>query len=146
MPRFSVADRQTTAKTASRGPTLVAGANDALLIKEVGVFSTTTTASRVALRFLTTAGTAGTALDEVAWPLSHTGAANASATQAPTTDHTLVAGFIRNVALPNQEGGGYIWTFGPYGLFIPEGTGNGICLTLPGGTDQIVDFYFDWEE
>jgi hypothetical protein len=29
---------------------------------------------------------------------------------------------------------------------IPEGTGNGICLTLPGGTDAVINFYFDWEE
>ena len=146
MPRFSAADRQTTAKTSARGPTLVAGANDSLIIREVGVFSTVATSSRVALRTITAARTAGTALDEVHHRLGQTGNANGSATQAPTTDHTFVAGFIRNVELPAAIGGGYIWVFGNEGLIIPEGTGNGICLTLPGGTDQIIDFYFDWDE
>lgn len=144
--KFSVADRQSGAKTSLRGPTLVAGANDAITVREVGVFSTVATSSRVALRFLTAAGTAGTGLDEVPWRLSQASAAAASATQTPSTDHTAVAGFIRNVELPAQVGGGYIWTFGPEGLLIPEGTGNGIFLSLPGGTDQIVDFYIDWEE
>lgn len=146
MARFTVSDRQTGTKTSVRGPTLVAGANDAISIREVGVFSTVATESRVALRFLTTAGTAGTALDEVPWRLSQASAAAAAASNTNSADHTAVNGFIRNVVLPAQIGGGYIWTFGPEGLFIPEGTGNGIYLGLPGGSDQVVDFYFDWEE
>ena len=110
------------------------------------MFSTVATESRVALRMITAIGTVGTALDEVPWRLSQAGASNAVASQIPSTDHTAVAGFIRNVVLPAQIGGGYIWTFGPEGLFIPEGTGNGVFLSLPGGSDQIVDFYFDYEE
>ena len=146
MAKFTVADRQVGAKTSLRGPTLVAGASDAYTLREVGVFSTVATESRVALRFLTTAGTAGTALDEVPWRLTQAGASSAAANVLNSTDHTAVAGFIRNVVLPAQIGGGYIWTFGPEGLFIPEGTGNGVFLSLPGGSDQIVDFYFDYEE
>jgi hypothetical protein len=146
MARFSVSDRQTGTKTSVRGPTLVAGANDAFTLREVGVFSTVATESRVSLRFLTAAGTAGTGLDEVPWRLSQASAASAAASQVPSTDHTAVAGFIRNVVLPAQIGGGIIWTFGPEGLLIPEGTGNGVFLGLPGGTDQVIDFYFDWEE
>lgn len=144
--RFSAAGTQTTAKTSARGPTIVAGASQAISVHEVGIESTTAVSSQVALRFITTAGTPGTALDEVTWFLGQTAASAASATQAPTTYHTLVAGNIRIAHLPAAIGGGVIWTFGPMGLVIPEGTGNGLCLTLPGGSDAIINFYWDYEE
>lgn len=143
--RYSAAGTQTTAKTSARGPTIVAGSGTPCRIFEVGVESTTAVSSQVALRFLTTAGTAGTALDEVMWFVGAS-TATASVTQAPTTDHTLVAGNVRIAHLPAAIGGGIIWTFGPMGLVLPEGTGNGLCLTLPGGSDAIINFYWDWEE
>jgi len=147
MAKFSVAATQVGARTATAGPTLVAGANDAFFLQEVGVFATTAVATnQVALRMITAAGTAGTALDEVPWRLNQSTAATASATQVNSTAHTFVAGSIRLVHMPEAIGAGYIWTFGPKGLMIPEGTGNGVCLTLPGGTDGLIDFYFDWEE
>jgi hypothetical protein len=145
MAKYSAAATQTTAKTAARGPTLSAAAGVGFRLVEVGVESTTAVSSQVALRKITAIGSVGTALDEVPW-WENSAAASAVASQAPTGDHTLVAGNVRIAHLPAAIGGGIIWTFGPEGLIIPEGTGNGVCLTLPGGSDAIINFYFDWEE
>jgi hypothetical protein len=146
MARYSAAATQTTARTSLRGPTLAAAAAVGFRLKEVGVFATTAVATnQVALRKTTAVGTAGTALDEVPW-FENSAAASCTATQAPITDHTAVAGSVRLVHMPEMIGGGYIWTFGPEGLIIPEGTGNAVFLSLPAGTDGLIDFYFDWEE
>lgn len=104
MARYSVAALQTTAKTSLRGPTLAVGASN-LTLREVGVEATTAVSSTVALRIASALGTSGTALDEVPWAGDRTAPA-ATAFQAPTADHTAVAGFIRIAALPAAIGGG----------------------------------------
>ena len=144
MARFSVAAVQVGAKTAARGPTLVVGTRDLHLV-EVGVESTTAVASRVALRIASAVGAAGTALDEVPWRGDRVAPA-ASVSQVPSADHTLVAGSIREAWLPDAIGGGEIWTFGPDELSLVGGSGDAFTLTLPGGTDAIISFYFDWKE
>jgi hypothetical protein len=144
MARFSVAAVQVGAKTAARGPTLLVGTRD-LHIVEVGVESTTAVASRVALRIATTVGTAGTALDEIPWRGDRV-APGAQMTQVPSTDHTLIAGSIREEWLPDQIGGGTIWTFGPDELSLVGGSADAFTLTLPGGSDAIISFWFDWKE
>lgn len=143
MGAFHASATQTTAKTASRGPTLVAGNKDVELI-EVGVEATTADGSTVALRRLTTAGTTGTAIDEVIGE-DDGQAPTAAASQAPSTDHTLTAGNIRTAHLPTAIGGGVIWTFDPP-LRIRGGSGDGVALVLPSGTDRIINFHFTWIE
>lgn len=144
MARYSAAALQTTAKTSLRGPTLAVGASN-LTLREVGVESTTAVSSTVALRIASALGTSGTALDEVPWADDRT-APLATTFQAPTADHTAVAGFIRIAALPAAIGGGVIWTFGPQELELAGGSGDGFFLALPSGSDAIINFYFDWEE
>jgi hypothetical protein len=145
MAKYTVAATQSGAKTSARGPSLTAAAGVGLRIVEVGVESTTAVASQVALRKITALGTGGAALDEVPW-WENSAAASGVAANSSTADHTFVSGSLRVAHLPAAIGGGIIWTFGPLGLVIPEGTGNGIALTLPGGSDAIVNFYIDWEE
>jgi hypothetical protein len=144
MARYSVAAVQVGAKTSLRGPTLLVGTKD-LALREVGVESTTAVSSAVALRIATTVGAAGTALDEIPWQIDRV-APTASATQIPSGDHTLIAGSIRIANLPAAIGGGIIWTFGPQELSLAGGSADAFTITLPSGSDAIVNFYFDWEE
>jgi hypothetical protein len=145
MAKYSAAATQSGAKTSARGPSLSAAAAVGFRLVEVGVESTTAVSSQVALRKITALGTGGAALDEVPW-WENSAAASCLAANSSTADHTFVAGSLRVAHLAAAIGGGIIWTFGPEGLIIPEGTGNGVALTLPGGTDAIINFYFDWEE
>ena len=70
----------------------------------------------------------------------------ASVTQVPSTDHTLIAGSIRESWLPAAIGGGVIWTFGPDELELAGGTADAFTLTLPGGSDAIISFYFECDK
>ena len=144
MARYSCAALQTTARTAVRGPTLAVGTRDLALV-EVSVEPTSVTPTIVALRIATTTGTSGTALDEVPWGGDRVAPA-ASMFQAPSTDHTAIAGFIRLAALPTAVGGGVIWTFGPEDLELVGGSGDAFFLSLPSGSDVPVNFGFDWTE
>jgi len=144
MAKYSVAAVQVGAKTSLRGPTLLVGTRD-LALREVGIETTTAVSSVVGLRIATTVGTAGTALDEIPWGGDRVAPA-ASATQVPSTDHTLIAGSIRQCNLPAVIGGGVIWTFGSGELELVGGSADAFTLILPTGTDAIINFYFDWEE
>lgn len=126
-----------------RGPTLIVGATD-MEVVEVGIEATSVSPTQVALARVTTAGTTGTALDELVWGGNPSAVAVAS--QAPSTNHTLAAGYYRIANLPVAIGAGIIWTFGPRGLQFAGGTGDGIALILPGGSDVAINWYFDWLE
>jgi hypothetical protein len=144
MPRCSVGGRTDALPTTLRGPSLTAtAASGQLVVREIGVFNTTTTAAAIAIGICTAAGTIGTALTEVneSDPThtilgvgSNTHTANATLTQ---TRHASVGAAI---------GSGVVYTFGDNGLIIPEGTANGVCITCPTGTAQHLDFYFVWDE
>jgi hypothetical protein len=145
MARYSASATQTTARTASRGPTITVG-NTTIKVVEVAFFATTAVATnQVALRRFSAAGTAGTAIDEVVIEPFDAPAPLAAVTQAPTADHTMVAGNIEIVHMPEMIGGGYIFTYDP-GIVIIGGSGDGLVLTLPAGTDGLIDFKFAWEE
>ena len=144
--KFSAGATQTTAKTAARGPTIVAGANDSCAIMEVGIESTTAVSSQVALRFITAAGTPGTDVVEVPWVLSMSSAAT-SIGDAGALDRPHVRVRPHPAGAPTgRDRRRHHLDVRPRGLVLPEGTGNGLCLTLPGGSDAIINFYFDWEE
>lgn len=144
MARFSCSATQVGAKTSLRGPTLVVATKD-LTLREVGVESTTAVSSQVALRLATAVGAAGTALDEISWSGDRV-APVSSVTQIPSADHTAQAGQIRQTSLPAAIGGGVIWTFGPEELKLVAGSGDAFFLSLPAGSDAIINFYFDWVE
>lgn len=120
---------------------LYAPSGRGIYLLECGVFNTTTTATSVALRRFTTTGTQGTGLDEVYVDMAGTPAGTAFNTHS--AGPTITAGFLRRAVLGAANGAGVIWT----GRFwIPAGTANGVGFTVPDGTGQVWDFYFEWEE
>jgi hypothetical protein len=144
VPRCSVGGRTSALPTSARGPSLyAAAASGNLWVVEVGVFNTTTSAVAVSLGVCTSAGTQGAALTEVnEEDPTHTILGTGFNTH--TADASLTQ--TRHASLGAQIGAGIIWTFGNRGLMIPEGTANGVAITLPTGTGQHLDFYFCWDE
>jgi hypothetical protein len=145
MSRYSVAFRTGTGSATLPAGSLYAAANNDVHVHEVGVFNTTATAVNVAVRRLTTAGTQGTAQDELPWDPDTT-AATATAVSTHSVGPTITAGAFAFASLGAAIGSGVIWTFGDNGLRIPKGTGNGIGILIPNGTGQILDVYFVWDE
>jgi hypothetical protein len=113
-------------------------------LREVGACNTTTTALAVALARFTDATNVGAGQTEGEYdsnpppPLctvfaGHTGAGT-------------VGQVLRQWSLGAAIGSGVIWTFGDRGITILLGTANGVGITVPTGTGQICDDYFDWDE
>lgn len=147
MPRFSVAGRGTVAGTNLRAmASLFATAASRPRIREIGVFNTTSTALAVGVARFTNATGVGAGLTEV--PMDDpivtavaTGFAGHTADGAgPAT------GLVRAASLGAAVGAGVIWTFADPGLIIPDGTANGVGITVPTGTGQICDYYIEWTE
>lgn len=124
---------------------LYAPANNGGAIREIGIFNTTAVAVAIAIQRLTTAGTQGAGLDELDTD-NDTPGATLTGFNTHTAGPTITAGFLRRAVLGAQIGAGVIFTFGGRGLVIPPGVANGIGITIPNGTGQICDYYFEWEE
>ena len=149
MARFSIAGIASAAATATLPAVTLAGAaTGGCRLREVGLFSTTTTAFYASLRQFSTAGTRGAAVSSIKWGAT-AGPASALCTGADantSTAPTVVAGTCRIVTLPAAIGGGVIWTFGDSGLELPAGTANMFGILCPSGTGQVFTYYLDWEE
>ena len=147
MARYSAAGRGVTnLPTAVRGPALFASAaGGAFVVREVGVFNTTTSAVAVGLAVCTAQGTGAGGLTEYAEDDASAPAADETAFTSQSADSTVTA-TIRQASLGAAIGSGVIWTFGDRGLQIPEGTGNGVIINCPTGTAQFLDFYFVWDK
>jgi hypothetical protein len=143
MARFAVSGRATIAGTSALPlVSLYATATVRPVVVEVGIWNTTATAVTVSLNRLSSAGTQGTGLSEVAEDSpDHTAIATGFAghTAGPT-----VNGELRRATLGAAVGSGVIWTFS--GLEIPAGTGNGLGLIIPTGTGQVLDYSIVWVE
>lgn len=147
MAQFSVSGRMTAAPTSTLpGISLYAPAGTRLIVREIGIFNTTTTACQVAVRMMTTAGTQGAALDELEWDSNGPSPTGTGVNSHTSTGPTITAGNYRLGTLGAAAGAGIIWTFGGGGLIVPIGTGNGVGILTPTGTGQICDVYFDWDE
>lgn len=125
---------------------LYASANAGGAIREIGIFNTTSTAFAAMLRFLSTTGTQGAGLTEIAQNQNFAGTIQCTAFDTHTVAPTLVGGVPRQASIGAAVGAGVIWTFGGDGLVIPKGTANGVGLLIATGTGQIVDWYIDWDE
>jgi hypothetical protein len=138
----------TTTPTSLRGPELTAAASHRIVLREVGIFNTTTTAFAVGLQRITATGTAGAAATETCLEDdSYTPAA--TVTGVNSTDATAAGGPVRYGSLGAAIGSGVIWTFGDQGLWIPAGTANGIQIMIPTGTAPsatAIQCYFEWDE
>jgi hypothetical protein len=147
MARVSAAGRTVTnLPTTLRGPGVFAGATGgALIIREVGIFNTTTTAFAAGIAVCTATGTQVGGLTEYSISDPSRPASAATAFTSQSGDST-VAGTIRQASVGAAIGAGVIFTFGELGVLILEGTGNGIIINCPTGTAQHFDFYIDWDE
>lgn len=147
MARFSAGARTTGAgSTTLPAAGLVPGANDDIYVVEVGVFNTTVTNCNVALRRITTAGTAGSAFSTFNHQADAGAATGALKDTYTSTGPTITAGSAMWASLGAAIGSGIVWTFGGSGLRVPAGTANGLVI-IPGvGTGQILDVYVIWDE
>lgn len=141
----SIAGRSTVAGTAVRAlASLFAIASRTVVVREIGVFNTTSTALAVAVARFTNATGVGAGLTEAPWNTEGP-ATNATGFAGHTADGAT-GGIVRQASLGAAVGSGVIWTFGGSGLRIPAGTANGVGIIIPTGPGQICDYYFDWEE
>jgi hypothetical protein len=147
MARYSAGGRTTNGgSTTLPAAGLVPAANNDVYVVEIGVFNTTTTACNVAVRRITTAGTAGSTFTSLPWDPDTTASTAALKDSYSSTGPTITAGSIAWASLGAAAGSGMIWTFGNKGIRVPKGTANGLVI-LPGtGTGQILDVYVVWDE
>lgn len=118
-----------------------ADANNAIRIYEAGVFNTTNTAVALALRRLSSAGTATALTTDGPWDdMAMVGSGYDVHSSTGPTLGTL----FRQFTLGAAAGSGMVFTFGK-GIYIPKGTANGIGFILATGTGQICDWYMDWD-
>jgi hypothetical protein len=145
MARYTAAGRGVTnLPTTVRGPALFASAaGGRFVVQEVGVFNTTTSAVAVGVAVCSAQGTGAGGLTEYCEDDPSAPAADETAFTSQSADSTVVAQ-VRQASLGAAIGSGVIWTFPERGLFINEGTGNGIIINCPTGTAQFLDFYFTW--
>lgn len=124
---------------------LYAGASTRLLLREVHIFNTTTTAVQLALRYLTTTGTQGAAtITEMEFD-GDGPAPDGAAFDTHTAGPTITTGNLWMGDLGAAIGAGVILTFDDDPIRIPTGTANGVGI-VPPGTGQIVDVTFVWDE
>lgn len=145
MARFSASARATGVGSATLPfASLYAIASRRLLLREVHVFNTTTTAVSVVLSRFTTAGTPGAAIP-VAQEDNESPAAVGTPFQAHSSTPPTLGGELRRVGIGAAIGAGVMWTFDEAGGRIPPGTANGVGLHVV-GTGQICDVVFVWDE
>lgn len=147
MARYSAAGRTTGAGTTLLPAAgLVPGASNDVYVVEIGVYNTTTTACNVAIRRITSAGTAGSAFSTFSWDVDTTAATAALKDVYTSTGPAITAGSAAFASLGAAIGSGMVWTFGNKGLRLPKGTANGIVIIPGTGTGQILDIYCVWDE
>jgi hypothetical protein len=108
------------------------------------VFNTTNTAVAVALVRFTNATNVGAGLTEGEY--DEDAPAPACTGFAGHTGDGGTGQVLYQSSLAAAIGSGVIWTFGDNGIVIQTGTANGIGVTCPTGTGQILDYYFVWDE
>lgn len=145
MPRYSAAGRSGTGTTLLPAFAIAAAASVGCRVREIGIFNTTTTAAAFMVVRLSTAGTPGTALTEIAHsinaPTSSCQVANTYSSTGPTLSTALY-----QATLGAAAGAGVIWTFGDTGIEVDAGTANGLGVAVATGTGQVIDFYIVWDE
>jgi hypothetical protein len=147
MPRFSAGGRATIAGTNLLPlASLYATAAVRPQIVEIGLFNTTSTAVAVALQRLTTTGTQGTAISVIPEDQPEQTAV-ATPKNGHTVGPTITSGVLRQASLGAAVGSGVIWTWPDnHALAIAAATTNGIGITIPTGTGQVLDFSITWIE
>lgn len=141
---YRAAGVTTAGSTTLPAAALTAAAGNPCRLFKVEVTNTTVTGVQVALRRLSTTGTPGATIDSL--PDDPTGIASACLAKNTytSTGPTITAGNLEAAQLGTAVGSGWVWVF-EQGLYIPEGTVNGIGV-VPLGTGQVLIVSFTWEE
>ena len=145
MARYVIAGRGTVVGTAARAiASVFSPAGSGFRLVEVAIFNTTSTAVAAALVRFTAATNVGTGLTEGEYD---TDAAPPLATGfAGHTGDGTVGQVMDQADLGAAVGSGVIWTYGASGIVVPSGTANGIGVTCPTGTGQILTYRYTWDE
>lgn len=115
-------------------------------LRELHMFNTTATAVALKLVRVTTAGTQGTALTEMAM-ISEDPAAIAQAFATHSVAPTITSGDLWRGYLGAAIGSGVILTFpDPGGLVIPATANNGLAVVVSTGTGQVCEVTWVWDE
>lgn len=113
-------------------------------IREIHIFNTTATAVSLKIARLSTTGTQGTALTEMALvPEDRAAIATAFATHSGAP--TITAGDLWRGVLGAAIGAGVILTFPEEGLVIDKVANAGVGI-VPTGTGQILECTIMWDE
>lgn len=149
MARFMAGARTTAGTTARPMISLYSAAASSGVLREVGVFNTTTTAVEVGLVRMSDTGTQGAGITAVSYNVKKPPAL-CTAFTTHSADATVTDAGYRAV-LGAAAGSGVIWTFGDDGLSIGildavDLVTNGIGVILLTGTGQICQTYMVWDE
>ncbi len=110
MAIFSLAQR-TTVTTIAAALEIIAGANNAFSLKELGLTINAATASVFAMGQPAAKGTTPTGVTVLAEDQPNTTAGNTTGSLSATTAPTTPANFTRRVSLPGTIGAGIVWTY-----------------------------------
>jgi hypothetical protein len=121
MAIFSLAQRTTGATTSTAALEIIAGANNAFSLKEIGFTINAATASVLNLGAPAAKGTTPTSVTVLAEDQGNTTTGNSAGALTWVTGPTIPANFVRRVSLPNTVGAGIIWTF-PRGFNVLKAT------------------------
>lgn len=148
MPRFAAGVKTTAGSTILPIYTLWSSATNQLMVREIGVFNTTTTAFDIKIvRLSSGPGTVGAGLVET--PLDNPAAvAGGMAFTTQTAGTITMADGGYRASIGAAIGAGVIWTFGDEGYEIPAaaGTTTGIGIVVENGTGQAAQAYMMWQE
>ncbi len=125
---------------------IYASANARIILREIHVIQTTTTAVELAVQRLSTAGTSAAQTGEGKWDVD---TPNREATIRDThtsTGPTITAGEIEAILLPGIIGSAWLWAFDGSGFIIPIGVANGAGVVVVNGAGQVVETTYVWEE
>lgn len=126
---------------------VMAVAGSGFILRETGVFNTTTTAvvSGVALQRVTAAGTSGSTI--TAQSFDPNLLANASLAKNTWTVAPTLGNQVAELGVGAAVGAGTILTFygEGSGIRVTLGTANGV-VNIPLGTGQICNQYYVWDE
>ncbi len=146
MARYAAAFRAAAIGSATiPAGSIYAVAATRLLVRKIVVSNTTTTAVVVAIQAFTATGTQGAGVTEIEYdndgppPLG-------TVFNSHTVTPTITAGEFERATLAAAEGAAFVFTFNEPGLYIPSGTANGVGITTPTGTGQILDIGIVWDE
>ncbi len=118
------------------------------MIREIGIFNTTTTAFDVKLARITAGpGTLGAGLVEACITNPNdTTACMAFTTSTGGTPVFVDLGYRASIGA--AIGSNMIWTFGDVGMLLPAtaGTLNGVCILPENAATQAAQVYFVWDE